>query len=106
MSELAEWWVHTVAVEPRIGSGAYGDQWAAAQPALVFVEDVTQLVRDAGGTEVVSTTTVFADLDLANLFNLGALVTTSSGREARVISLSRFDSGSLDGLDHIEVYLT
>ncbi|MDQ1738102.1 MAG: hypothetical protein QOH56_4353 [Pseudonocardiales bacterium] len=106
MSELDEWWVHTVAVETKLGAGAYGDQWASAVPALVFVEDVTKLVRDASGTEVVSTSTVFGELTLASLFALGSMVTTSSGRESRVITLARFDSGSLEGLDHIEVHLS
>jgi hypothetical protein len=106
MSELGSWWVHTVAVETYLGSGAYGDQWATAVPALVWVEDVTKLIRDSSGTEVVSTSRIFGELSLAAEFALGSLVTTSSGRQSRVLGLARLDSGSLGNLDHIEVSLS
>lgn len=105
MSDLDSWWIHTVAVETFLGSGAYGDKFADAAPALVNVEDVTKLVRDSSGSEVVSSTTVRGDLTLTPMFALGSLVTDSSGHEARVISLSRFQDPDL-GMDHFEASLS
>lgn len=106
MSELESWWVHTVAVEKKLGSNVYGDKFADPVPLLCFVEDDTKLIRGSDGTEVVSSATLAADLDLADTFTLGSLVTTSSGRESRVLGIERLDSGPLGGLDHIEVQLS
>lgn len=106
-AELAGWWVHTVTVKTSLGASAYGDRFAAPTPPVpCYVEDDIHLVRDADGNEVVSSTTVRADLSKAALFTVGSLVTTPTGREARVIALARLDTGSLGGPDHMEAHLS
>lgn len=105
MSELDSWWIHTVAVESKLGSGAYGERFSDPAPVLCRVDDDVNLIRDASGSEAVSSSTLFAPLSLADLFPLGSLVTTSSGHEARVLGIERHD-GDPGGLDHIEVHLS
>ena len=104
--DLAEDWIHTVTVKTYLGASAYGDRFANPTPPVpCLVEDDVRLVRDADGNEVVSSTTVYADLGKAGLFRPGSLVTTPAGREARVIGLAQRDAGDPD-LDHMEAHLS
>lgn len=107
MSELAEFMVHTVTVQPRLGGGGMGDVHGDPVDVDVFVDDRRRLVRAADGTEVVSESTVHdVDLTHADLFTPGSLVTLPSGRVATVIVLAVHDSGPLGLPDHLEVALT
>lgn len=100
MSAAAFWWVNTVTVKTYQGSGAYGDLWGDPVTVNCWIEDGSKLVLNANGDEVVSTTSVHGPLDQAALFAVGSEV-TNGGRTSRVISLDRFDSGSLAlGVDH------
>lgn len=99
-------WIHTVTVKTYLGAGAYGDRFADPTPPVpCYVEDDIHMVRDADGNEVVSSSTVYADLAKAALFPVGSLVTTPAGREARVIGLGRLDAADPD-LDHCVIHLT
>ncbi len=113
MSELAEFMVHTVTVQPMLGAGGMGAIRGAPMTLSpgadggVFVDDRRRLVRALDGTEVVSETTVHdVNLDHAALFTPGSLVTLPSGRVATVIVIAVHDSGDLDLPDHLEVALT
>lgn len=106
VARVTDDWIHTVTVKTYLGASAYGDRYAApSQPIPCFVEDDVKLVRDTDGNEMVSTTTVYADLAKAALFPPGSLVTTPAGREARVIGLGREDAADPD-LDHCVIHLT
>ncbi|HJQ00083.1 MAG TPA: hypothetical protein VJ851_00655 [Jatrophihabitans sp.] len=107
MGDLDCFWVHEVQVSPYLGtSGRAGDLWDTAVPVMCWVEDAVKLVRDSNGAEVVSTATLAADLADAAPFTVNAKVLLPSGREARVLTVGRGDSGALGLPDHIEVALT
>lgn len=107
MTEAAFWFVHSVTVDTYLGTKNSVASWDTDNTVSCWVEETTDLVRDANGTEVVSSAKVFAPLAERARFVVGSKVTLPSGREARVLALSVFDSGSLDlGLDHIEVAVT
>jgi hypothetical protein len=112
MSELDEFYVHTISVQTLIGSGAYGDVFAdpvTLSPDTdtgVFVDDKRRLVRSASGEETVSETTLFGRPALAAVIVAESLVTLPSGRVATVITTSALDSGAMDLPDHFEANLT
>lgn len=107
MTEVAFWFVHTVTVDTYLGTRNGVAAWDTDTAVSCWVEETTDLVRDANGTEVVSSAKVFAPLADRAAFAVGSKVTLPSGRVARVLALSVFDSGSLNlGLDHIEAHLT
>jgi hypothetical protein len=107
MTEAAYWWVNQVQVETYLGSGSYGPDWAAAETVDCWVEAGAKDVRAADGDVVVSTAAVHGPLDQAGKFTVGSKVTTDGSTPARVITLDRFDSGSLGlGLDHFVANLT
>jgi hypothetical protein len=106
MTDAAFWWVNSVTVEPYLGQTAVGPKYGDAQSVDCWVEDEIKLVRDADGSQVVSSAQVFGPLEIAAIFPPKSRVTTST-RTAFVISNNGFDSGSLDlGLDHVEITLT
>jgi hypothetical protein len=107
MSEAAYWWVNQVQVQTFLGRGTFGDQWAASQTVDCWVEAGSKLVRDASGTEVVSTAAVHGPLSDAGKFTVGTKVATPGAAAARVLTLDRFDSGTLNlQLDHFVAHLT
>lgn len=103
--ELSDWWMHTVTVKSHLGASAYGDRFGDPVPVPCFVEDDVKLIRDSDGNEVVSSTTVYSNIDKAALFPVGSLVITPFGREARVIGLARHAVGDPD-IDHVEIHLS
>lgn len=94
----------TVSVATRTGTGANGDVYAAPADAVVFLEDSRRLVRSATGEQVVSESTLFADLDDTDLFTPDSKVTLPT-RVARVILAKAHVIGDTD-VDHLEVVLT
>lgn len=103
--ELADFWVHTVAVRTYRGAGALGAIYDPPVDLLCFVDDKRRLVRSGQGAEVVSETTVIAPTGTTNL-TPESVVTLPSGREATVITVAVRDSGDLDLPDHVEAALT
>ena len=100
-------YVHTVSVDTYLGTRNGVPAWDTDNAVPCWVEETTDLVRDSDGNEVVSSAKVFAGLDQRARFATGSKVTLPSGRVARVLALSVFDSGPLNlGLDHIEAHLT
>lgn len=94
--------VHTLQIEPYLGSGAYGDQFGAARSVRCYYEGKRRLVRDGDGNEVVSEATVYV--------NPGEDIPDGSrvrifGRDSHVITVAVLDDGGLTGLAHLEVAL-
>lgn len=102
---ISMFFVHEVSVEAYEGSGAYGPSYAAPVAVSCFLDDGVRLVRNVSGAEVASSSTVYADLSVADLFLPESRVSVN-GRTATVISSSRRDSGPLGLPDHVEVHLT
>jgi hypothetical protein len=103
---LARWWVHQVTVQTKLGSGGYGDKLADPVPVPCNVQDSTRTVRDADGNETVSSATIRADLEHADKFPAGSLVTLPwADRPRRVIGMHRHDSAGRSRLDHLEIHL-
>lgn len=110
--ELEDFYVHTVTVEPFLGTSGYGEDMFGPASTLspdtengVFLDDSRKLVRDATGEQVVSESTLYTYPTAAALFNPGARVTSSAGVVSRVIRANVNDSGSLDLPDHVAVSL-
>lgn len=107
MTEAAFWFVHTVTVDTYLGTRNGVASFDTGNERSCWVEETTDLVRDANGVEVTSSAKVFGPLDDRTVYPVGSKVTLPSGRTARVLALSVFDSGSLDlELDHVEAHLT
>lgn len=97
---------HSVTVATRTGSGAYGDVFAAPVAVPCLIDDKRTLVRDIGtGQQVVSSSTVYAQVDQAAAFTPGSQV-TYNGRTATVITVNVADGGGLPTPDHVAVSLT
>lgn len=94
----------TVTVETRAGTGAEGDTYAAPTTAVVFLEDARKLVRDATGQQVVSESTLYADVADVALFTPDSKVALPT-RQALVITAKVHVIGDPD-VDHTEVNLT
>ena len=95
--DLVDFYVHTITVQTRTGSGSYGDIYADPVDLLCFVEE--KLVRSPAGNEVFSETRIYAPAG-APLTD-GSLVTLPSGDVATVITTAVHDSGGLLP-DHVE----
>ena len=85
------WTPHTVIVEPYEGEGANGESWGPAVPVPdVYLEDVTEVVVDDTGAEVVSRGRVIFNFDDAPI--KGSYVTVWSGtvheRRSRIFKLA------------------
>lgn len=87
MSELAEFWMHTVTVETLQGTGASGDVYAAPAQVQGLLEQTTALVRAATGQEVVAGSKFYTDATNAALFPPDSRVTVN-GRLTYVIQVS------------------
>ncbi len=95
---------HTVQVETLLGSGPYGDSYAAPVTVKCFRDDKRQIVRGANGDEVVSEVTLYARLAATATFQPDSRVTWD-GRTAYVVSLARRDDAGMGAWQHIEVNL-
>lgn len=110
--DLDDFYVHTITVQTRTGSGSYGDVFAAPvtlSPATdtgVFADDKRKLVRSSTGAEVISETTIYGRTTAAEVLLEGSLVTLPSGRVATVITTALLDSGGMDLPDHTAATLT
>lgn len=92
-----------VTIGTKLGRGPRGDVFAAPVNRTVIIEDGRQLVRDADGEQVVSSTTLFDRLDQAAIYTPGSKVAVGD-RTAHVITARRRD---LDpDVAHLEIALT
>lgn len=102
----------SVTLETYLGSGAYGDVFAAPVTVACFIEDATKLVRNSSEEEVVSTTTLYAAIagapaepPVQGQFSAMSRVAVN-GRDAHVITTARVDSAGPARIHHIQVSLT
>lgn len=109
MAELpATFYVHKVKVQTLSGSGAYGDQFAAAVEVPAWIEETRRVVRGADGAETLSEATIRLPLSQRSSFTTGSLVelhTELAGptETARVISTKVHSDGGLGAWQHLEV---
>jgi hypothetical protein len=101
---LASWYTQPVAVERFIGSGAFGDEYAAVETVLMAVDDKRRLVRAPDGSEVVSETTLAHPVTVTAIAPRSrvTLPATFGGRTSLVITSSVGISG-LPTPDHVEL---
>ncbi|MFJ4286407.1 hypothetical protein ACIPY0_12245 [Paenarthrobacter nicotinovorans] len=105
MSDLEDFYVHTVTVETFEGTGAYGDVYSEPVTVPGWLEDKRRLVRDKNGQEVVSSSVFMCDNTHVDKFTPDSRVTLPR-RQAFVIGVADFTSGALDLPDHLEIDLT
>ena len=106
MSDLADFWVHTVTVRTLTGSGGMGDTYAASTQLVGFVDDKRRLVRAPDATQVISESTYFGPVENAAALTPGSEVTLPSGRVATVITAAARTAPGLDLPEHVEAALT
>lgn len=92
---------HTVQVEPYLGSGAFGDTWGPAFPVPCLVDAKRRLVRDRGGSQVVSETTILADR--GPTIPDRSRITLPDGSQTLVIAVRDHDGGDLPVPSHLEI---
>jgi hypothetical protein len=98
------WLQHTITVEPYQGTGAHGPVYGAAVTAKGFLEQKTQLVRDPGGDEVVSSSTFYCRRGAVTAPSKSR-VTLPSGTKTTVIAALDRSGGRLPLPEHLEVQL-
>lgn len=96
---------HKVTVEAKQGEGPYGETYAAPVTVKCFLEQKTRLVRSAEGDEVVSSSTVYCQLDALTKPPPKSRVTLPDGTVTKVILAHRNDGGGLPTPDHFEIQL-
>lgn len=101
MSDLDDFYVHTVTLTPITGEGAYGTTYGAPADVPCFVDETTRLVRDQDGAEVTASATIYAAPGTTAA--PGTVVRLPSGRDATVITTEHHDSGPLDLPDHTSI---
>jgi hypothetical protein len=114
--DMADFWVHTAAVETFAGVNGYGvDTFAAPVTITCLADDSRKLVRNAAGEQVISETTLYTSILNAALFTPDTRVTVlgdadndelNPSQSARVIKVNGNDSGALNLPDHLAVSLT
>ncbi len=108
--ELVTWLVevvgepHTITVEPYEGSSGRGDIYGAPVQVTCFVDQKRRLVRAANGSQVVSSSTVFAPLD--TVCPPRSRVTLPDGHAALVIGTAQHRAaGVAEAVEHLEITL-
>ena len=105
MSDLDDFYVHTVSVETKTGTGAYGDVYADPVEVACWLEPKRRLVRNKDGQEVLSSSFLSCDVTLSPTFTPDSKV-THDGHTAFVIGVNALTSGALELPDHLEIDLT
>jgi len=107
--ELTPWFRHSVSIERLIGTGPFGDSYAAVTSELAMVDDKRRLVRAADGSQVVSSTTIYLAAGTAYV-STGSRVTLPATfgvpqRRSIVLASSVHDGGGQPTPDHLELAL-
>lgn len=95
--------VHEVAVEARLGSGAYGDTYGPPFALRCFAEGRVRMVRDPDGNEVVSSLTLYTQQVQADAIPAGSIVTWRGNRSKVIASIPHDTGGLATEVDHVEV---
>jgi len=91
----------TCTVERYLGEGAYGPRYAAPITMACRAEDVTEVVRDDTGEEVLSTSRVFTEP--SDAVNPRARVTVNDGVARTAVTVGR--AFGRDAVHHLDVRL-
>lgn len=94
---------HSVTVEPYLGASAYGPRYGLPVTVTCFLDQQTRMVRQADGTQVSSSSTVYAPL--ATDAPAQSRVTLPDGRQTTVIAALRRNGGGLPVPSHLEIQL-
>lgn len=104
-ADLSFFWIDSVSVQTYEGQDAAGPVLAAAVNVPCFVDETSKLVRNKGGDQLVSASTVYADASQFPVFAEQSRV-TYDGQTSTVISCERLSSDGLNfGIDHIAAHL-
>lgn len=98
----AAYLVHSVTVTPLLGHSSTGKLYGDPFPLRCMAQGKRRMVRDAGGTEVLSELTLYAAPGQAATVPPGSLVAWT-GDETEVLAAIDHDSGGLGAPDHTEV---
>lgn len=104
----ALWFVQSVSINTYLGTSADGPSYGATVAVPCWVEESIDVLSNAQGVEVVSTSTrVYGAIADVDKFVPNSRVVLPSGRDAQVIAVARFESGSLAlPVDHFQAALT
>lgn len=106
VSDLDEFYVHTVSLETYQGTNGYGeDVFAGAVNVTGFLDDSRKLVRGQAQEQVISESQFYTRPENGALFTAESRV-TSGGVVSRVIRVNVNTSGTLALPDHAVVLLT
>ena len=112
MAELpALFYVHRVAVQPFLGSGAYGDTFGGSAEFPAWVKQRRRYVVGEDGAQLLSEATFKCDLEHAASTTPGSLVTLHTElegvplQERRVLSQAYHTDGGIGAWQHLEVVL-
>lgn len=105
MGDLDDFYVHTVTVETKTGTGAYGDVYAEPVDVDCWLEPKRRLVRNKDGQEVLSSSFLSCPVPEEPKFVPDSKV-THNGHTALVIGVNTLTSGALQLPDHLEIDLT
>lgn len=94
--------VHAVTVTPYLGTSSVGKVYGDPFTLQCIAQGARRMVRDATGTESLSTLTIYAAPGRAQLVPAGSLVEWA-GDTTEVIACAERDSGGLGAPDHTEV---
>lgn len=104
---LAAWWQHEVILRRLDPGGSWGPGLKDPEPLKAAVDDTARQVRDASGTEVVSSTTVVLPA-ATGYVPPGSTVTlpaSHGARQALVIACQVAVTGLPHSPDHVSLHL-
>lgn len=102
MNAVPKWMMqHSVIIEPYLGSTAYGPKYGPGVAVPCFLDEKTQTVRAADGTETTSSSTAYTRLD--TVAPALSRVTLPDGRVTSVLAALRRDGGKFPTPSHLEL---
>jgi hypothetical protein len=104
--DITDFYVHTVTVKPKLGTGAAGDVFGPSQTITGYLDGKTQLIRSANGEQVVSASQFYCSVADGAKFAPDSVVTFGDGRTAQVIIVNSLDAPGLELPEHAVIYLT
>ncbi|MEU4998249.1 hypothetical protein [Streptomyces sp. NPDC021622] len=94
MTRVPGWLLrHEVAVEPYLGTSAYGPRYGPAATAPALVSETVKRVRDRTGAETVSTAQIIAAPDLT--CPTGSRITLPDGRKTTALTVAHHTAPGL-----------
>ena len=105
--DLGAFWVHTITVQPRAGSGANGKIRTDPVEVSCFIDGGTKTVWTTNGEVIVAAAPVYAPVSAASVLPIGAAVLLPGETKPRqIVAVTVHTSGGLGLPDHVELALT